>query len=317
MNVSIILEWENVILSGENRTRSSLPDLCQQMRELAERRDFRFEVLLVYSTAEFTRDQIDMTIKQGFADIGTGMEVRPVAFDDGAYWEKKNAGADSATGDFLVFFDSDTAPEPGWLAALLAPFDSDDVHAVAGETYPELDGYYSRAMALFWLFPLRSDRRDLAPSTVAYGNNSAFRRTTFLKYRYRSQEQFRSGASDLLQRMAADGIVTYMQPTARCGHPPPNGLAHFVRRAACEGHDNVMLLRRTVGRAPWRQSYWTLRQRTAGDLLAIRRGYQKVGLSPVGAFGAALLAMAYSCCILLGEALTRIDPAIVRRHLRV
>jgi hypothetical protein len=287
------------------------------MRDLAERSGHTFEVLLVYSTVEFTPAQISQTIAHGFVDAGTFVKVRAVAFDDGAYWEKKNAGADVATGDILVFFDSDTAPEPGWLAALIAPFQSPDVHAVAGETYPELRGYYSRAMALFWLFPLRSQRRELAPTDAAYGNNSAFRRSTFLAYRYRSLDQFRTGAGDLLRRMRADGIITYGQPTAKCGHPPPNGLAHFVRRAACEGHDNVVALRRTAGRAPWRQCYWTLRKRTVGDLRAIRQNYRRVGLSRFGAAGAAVLAVAYGACILMGEVLTRVDPRIVRRYLRV
>src|SRR5690242_8535444 len=37
----------------------------------------------------------------------------------------RNLGARQANADVLVFLDADTAPEPGWLDALLAPFARD------------------------------------------------------------------------------------------------------------------------------------------------------------------------------------------------
>jgi hypothetical protein len=117
--------------------------------------------------------------------------------------------------------------------------------------------------------------------------------------------------------MEADGITTFVQQRARCGHPPPNGVTHFIRRAACEGHDNVMASIMTTGRAPLRLSYWTIRQRTVGDLRAIRQRYRAVGMTQLGAIGATGIALAYSGFILLGEALSRINPELVRRHFGV
>ena len=48
----------------------------------------------------------------------------------------RNLGAGHARSAIVVFTDSDTLPQPGWLAAILAPFSSPDVIAVEGPVRP-------------------------------------------------------------------------------------------------------------------------------------------------------------------------------------
>lgn len=48
----------------------------------------------------------------------------------------RNAGLEAARGDVVVFLDDDAVPEPGWLAALAAPFRDPSIKAVGGAAAP-------------------------------------------------------------------------------------------------------------------------------------------------------------------------------------
>jgi cellulose synthase/poly-beta-1,6-N-acetylglucosamine synthase-like glycosyltransferase len=53
----------------------------------------------------------------------------------------------------IVLLDSDAQPEPGWLQALLAPFQLADTICVNGYTYLGHSDFISRTLALIWVFP--------------------------------------------------------------------------------------------------------------------------------------------------------------------
>jgi GT2 family glycosyltransferase len=51
----------------------------------------------------------------------------------------RNTGVEAATGEIVVFLDDDALPEPGWLAALIAPFDDPTIAGVGGRAEPIWD----------------------------------------------------------------------------------------------------------------------------------------------------------------------------------
>jgi GT2 family glycosyltransferase len=49
----------------------------------------------------------------------------------------RNSGVNAATGDVIAFLDDDAVAAPGWLAALVAPFDDPSVGCVGGRVEPD------------------------------------------------------------------------------------------------------------------------------------------------------------------------------------
>jgi hypothetical protein len=311
---SVIIEWENVHRAGSPRAREMLRRLASEMVPL-EARSMSGEVIIVCD-ADAAADELDRLVAETFP---AGASVRVIEVRDEPYYEKKNSGAREATGSVLVFLDSDVIPEDQWLESLLGSFERSGVDVVAGSTYIEPRSFYSKAFSLFWFFPLRSEEGGLVPADVLFGNNIAFRRSLFLAHPFPQVDQFRGQCGMLIEELRRNGAGIFLQRGSRCAHPPPNGLAHFLRRAICDGHDNVVICRRVTGskRIAWRQTYWAAAVWSRRFSRGIWSRYRDVGLTPFGAVGATMVAMAYVGCMVAGDVLTRMSPSIVRRHFSI
>jgi len=193
------------------------------------------------------------------------------------------------------------------------------VEVVAGNTYIEPTTLYAKAFAAFWFFPPRSNEEGLVPADVLFGNNIAFRRELFLAHPFPVVEQFRGQGGMLIRDLREIGAGIYLQRSSRCSHPPPNGFIHFVRRAMCDGHDNVVIALRSTGRSrlPWRHSYWSARSLLNNSLRAIRERYDALGLTPVSAIVAISIAFGYVLCMGFGEILTRWNRTLVPRRFSI
>lgn len=129
-------------------------------------------------------------------NASVGDETRQVAEGRGARWvveprvgldRARNRGLDEARTELVAFTDDDARPEPAWLAALLAPFASPDVHAVTGLVLPaelrtpaqllfeEAYGGMGKGMRLR-VHSERMRRSHVRPERVGVGCNMAFRR---------------------------------------------------------------------------------------------------------------------------------------------
>ena len=91
------------------------------------------------------------------------------------YYKLKNRGMQMASTDISVMLDSDAAPCPGWIEAMVKPFDNAQVQAVAGFTVLGHDNLLSRTMALSWIMKLPSERDLPVKHRKMYANNCAFR----------------------------------------------------------------------------------------------------------------------------------------------
>jgi glycosyltransferase involved in cell wall biosynthesis len=237
------------------------------------------------------------------------------------YYEQKNFGADQSKSDLILFLDSDVVPEEGWLASLLETFQDPGVQVACGNTYIPPEGFYNKAFALFWFFPLRTKESGLRQTTDRYSkaNNIAFRREVFETFRYPSLPTFRGQCAALRKTMGAYGIDTFLQQVARVSHPSPNGLRHFVKRAVCQGHDSVARYRlhEKSHTASLRHSFKWYLGNLRRSLKRISRHYRKVKLGPAGAVGAFGLAVFYYTLGFMGASLAIFRPDFVRRRFAI
>ncbi|MBE9031133.1 glycosyltransferase family 2 protein [filamentous cyanobacterium LEGE 11480] len=154
------------------------------------------------------------------------------------YYGAKMLGAEIATGDILVYYDSDCIYEPTWLRTILQSFANPEICIVAGETRTRGIGLYGTAMALAYIFPQYSGQTQLQTGSQYYLNNVAFRREFLLENPIPTElPLYRGNCVIHAKQLTCDGITIWRQPQARATHAPPNGWTHFYWRFLLIGYD--------------------------------------------------------------------------------
>lgn len=155
------------------------------------------------------------------------------------YYEAKMLGAEMATGEAVVYTDSDCIYEPTWLQRILSSFiQGDNIQVVSGETATLNKGIYGTAMALTYIFPPFSSQKALIPTEQYYLNNVAFRREFLLKYPIPVDlPLYRGNCVIHAHKLRDTGCTIWRQPLARATHAPPNGFSHFFWRFLLIGYD--------------------------------------------------------------------------------
>jgi hypothetical protein len=298
--ISIIVEWENVILAGAPRARAMLARLAGEARCCEE----PLEILFCHPGAD----------PPELAEAGAALPpvCRFVAASGAHYYELKNVAAAEARGAILVFLDSDVIPAEGWLQALLAPFADPAVQVVAGHSTIDAENLYSRAFALTWFFPLPAGPAPLQPVPRFFANNVAFRREVFLAHPFSALEGTSRGACvRLAQELGRQGITIWKTTAARVTHPAPRGFRHFLLRGLAEGRDRI-LPERGWRATPLATAARWLRNCLAG-LVSILLRHRRVGLSPAGIPAAAAICFAYYSLYAAGELGAWLGLKAVRR----
>jgi Glycosyl transferase family 2 len=319
--VSVIVEWENAKLSDLDRAERMLAQLGAQMAEAARKRGLEAELLVLYDS-----DEIDPAVPRTAiaAQIDAAAwpgTIRLVPAAEKRYYEQKNAGAQLAKGEVLVFLDSDVVPDEGWLDGLLAALDDPNVDFVGGEAYHATETLHDRLFAAFWGFPTRHPSRGIYRRQSFYANNLAVRRETFLANPFPDAAAYRGQCAALAKSMHGKGISVYRQGASAVSHPPPRGARTFVVRALCQGHDTIYWKsRRRFGAwlhtnpaasiLRWLRALWHVLAR-----VAMRT--RMVGLGPLGALAAVGMGFAYYSCKLGGEVIAFFAPDVIRRNLSV
>lgn len=143
----------------------------------------------------------------------------------------RNCGARSAASSIVVFTDSDCEPTPGWLEAMLRPFDDPSVAGTKG-------AYRSRQGALIARFTQleyeeKYDRmRRFANIDFVDTYAAAFRREVFLSSGGYDESFPVPSAEDvdLSFRLAAAGWRLVFVPDAVVFHRHPERLGHYLQR---------------------------------------------------------------------------------------
>src|SRR5947209_4592367 len=166
--VSIVLEWETGGEFDKGRAERCIAEINRQLHALAARFDAPPELILVRGAEQPESLLPDLSWPGRFEIVAA-----PAGH---AYYQKKNFGFSRASGAIVLFLDSALAPEPGWLAAMIAPFAHPARLVVTGRTHFETRTLYDRAMALFWIFETRCPDATVRPARRLVSNNIAFRR---------------------------------------------------------------------------------------------------------------------------------------------
>ncbi len=319
VSFSVVIEWDNARLSELGRTHRMLAQLAAQLAALDPARFFLRQVLFAFDRTRVQRELVEGIVRGALSGCLRTGRLGLLATDCLGYYELKNAGARRCDGEVVVFLDSDIVPEDGWLRRLLGPFRDPRIRVVAGSAYIEPQGFYSKAVALWWFFPLRDAHGGLRPTNRFFANNIAFRRELFLATGFPRTATFRGQCILLANRLRRSGVQILERRDARVAHPPPNGGWHFVCRALCEGHDNALLAGsgREPAAASWRASWKRLRSLIAQARARVRRNRAALGLGPLAGAGATLLACAYYLLGFCGERIALRRPGIIRKYFPV
>lgn len=323
--VSVIVEWENVLLAEMDRCRRMLRELRQQILELNLQisNTIEFEIVVVFNEEIVQPALVTSELVQIFQAGDPHIAWRLTPATGLNYYDLKNFGALRADGDIILFLDSDVIPEAGWLKMLLGSLDDPQVNVVAGNTFLDLSSFMGRAMALSWLFPPRASDSVLKEVPWFFANNVAFRKSTAAQFPFPKMEEgaTRGSCSQLAENLRHEGIKIYQHSGAQVSHPPPNGWHHFFIRGVAQGRDEL-LLRRIYRGQSWfgREGYRELRRsfksmfRGFGSIL---KQHKEVNLSAGEIPLALAIVLVYWNCRLFGCWGTQAFPKYMRSHFRI
>jgi glycosyltransferase involved in cell wall biosynthesis len=159
------------------------------------------------------------------------------------YYQAKNLLASHATGDILVFCDSDCVYETQWLEEILAGFvQAPTAEVIAGETVIEVKGAYSLGIAINYMLHRQAASSELKKCKFYYLNNVAFRRTFFSEHPIPDYIKiFRGTCSVHSKQIAERGIPIWKNALAKAYHLPPQNLKYYLLRFLIMGHDHYWL----------------------------------------------------------------------------
>jgi glycosyltransferase involved in cell wall biosynthesis len=299
---SIVVETENLAVTDIAGLEESLDSLAAQQPSPAQAN----EVIVIESGDVPTALRDRLAAKYPWVRF-----VRSES--DLSYEGAKVEGARLATGEIVLYADSDCVYEPRWIKSMLAPFAAySDLRVLAGETGIRGDGPYALAIALTFFFDGHSGREDLYPLPTYYFNNVAFRRR-FLLENPPSVDgaSYRGGIVLHIMELSRNGYTIWWQPRARAHHAPPKGLITWFWRYLLIGSDNVAIQRAMMDR--WqttrrivRVSRWTkLKRRLKGYVLRKPIGALYLPLAlPIAALSIGL--------VYIGNRITRVWPNYIR-----
>src|SRR5262245_9756890 len=242
VELSVVVEWENVLLSEEDRCFQMLRQLRKQLSEIAH----TAEVIVLFNPKQIGRPVIESVLRDTLELNGSdsSVDLRLEEAEGKHYYSLKNEGAARAHGDIVIFVDSDVMPEDHWLKEISQPFfDHPGVGVVAGHTYLAHQSLREKAFALGWFFPLRNGENTFHSSSPRFfANNVAFRRDIIQQNPFPNMVggSTRGACTQLARKLTASGISIWTNTAARANHPPPSDLQHYFIRAFAHGRDNIL-----------------------------------------------------------------------------
>jgi GT2 family glycosyltransferase len=191
---------------------------------------------------------VDDASVDGMAATAPRWGARVIVGDGRGPAAARNLGARAARGEILVFLDADTAPRPGWLAALLAPFDDESVVAVKGR-------YYTRQRSLvarFAQMEFEEKYARLARAThvdFVDTGTAAFRRSALLAAGGFDERLTCAEDVDLAYRLASRGARFAFAPRAGVEHRHAARLDQYLLKKARFGFFRLQVYLRYPAKA--------------------------------------------------------------------
>lgn len=232
------------------------------------------------------------------------------------YYEAKMLGAKLATGEIIVYFDSDCIYQTNWLKNILTPFSDSDIQIVAGETKTRGDDPYGTAMTLIYIFPPFSSQTQLSKTSQYFLNNVAFRRELLLNYPILTEiELYRGNCVIHAHSLRSSGYSIWKQPQAKATHAPPENFSHFFWRFLLIGYDYYWQ-KQVLSKAQFKQDIDNTVFGTSGKLQAFSERVKAIQSSPRHLFNLPLavpIVITALMLILIGYIITLINPNYLLR----
>ncbi|MDN3202877.1 glycosyltransferase family A protein [Algoriphagus sediminis] len=247
MLISVIMEWENALLSELGRTEEMLISFFSQARKLHH----EFEIIIVHDPNLVTGDFIQDFIKSSVPDLSRSelSKLRLIERQGLHYFAFKNIGIQEANGESVICLDSDVIPEDNWLEKLIDSHEENDKAVIGGLTYIDYSNFMGKCFGLCWFFPKRTKLDVVVPSNIIFSNNFIARKKLLCENPYPDLDGKATRGADVLlwRRLLEKGVGIFMNLGAKVSHPPPNGVKHFFVRGLAEGRDEYYQLKETTG----------------------------------------------------------------------
>lgn len=319
MDISIVLEWENAVLSELTRTRRLLQEIFIQTQP----REEEFELLVLHNERQVKKKFILGFIEQVISenDLRPRVPISVVDVEDAHYFQLKNKGVELAKGEKIIFFDSDIIPHSGWMDKVLEAHVQHPDSIVSGSSYIDYTDLTGKAFALSWFFPLLPTTSELKEVSMIFSNNYLAPREMMLSNPYPQMEEgVTRGADTLLwERLRQNGIKLFTHTGARASHPAPNGLQHIVKRGLAEGRDDYLKLfeKEFAAEKPFFRIVWIYLARLRKTFKSTLVHRRRVGLKGYQVPSALGLMFFYYQLFLLGALTTLLLPSVAKSSWRI
>ena len=257
---SVVVEMENAATVCWHDVGQTLHVLTEQILALHVPLQNKPQVILAHPGEEHESAGLIEAARREAPGLSEAARVQAVSVSGGRYYELKNAGISRSDGELIVLLDSDAVPEPGWLAALLAPFHDPKTIVVHGCTYLGHFDLVSRTLAMIWVFPLRDhDEREVKRRSLN-ANNCAFRAKTLGLNPFPIDNGFKVGCTKFMKQLQECGIEL-VRVAAYVKHAPLTGFRFLVWRGLVTGRDADRKVADLKSRSRWRRfrsalSFW-------------------------------------------------------------
>ena len=301
---TIVIEWENAIDVEDEWADRAVAGLEKELEATAADIHGRPVVTYLFNSKAVTPDAITRAIAQAGPKLRQYADVEIVPTDGLSYYELKNLGARRAKTEVSIFLDSDAAPQPGWLRGMLEPFNDNSIMAVGGITVLAHEDFFSRALALIWIFGLYEERKQTAARWGIYANNTAVRTSFFNQHPFPKLNAFKYSCVFWLRGILAQGFRYVRVPDALTIHAPHPGFRFLLWRAWVTGLDRDFYVSQNRGPSrltrAGRATGFFLTRTVRGWWRIITKGHL-VGLPFWQVPGAMAVGFAYSAGLFAGQ----------------
>lgn len=233
---SLVLEMENARSVDLEEVSVGLTALAREIGAVSSLGFARPQIVISHGGDEADTLLLRSNIASAASQLEQVADLIFAACPGGRYYDLKNNGIPATDGDVVIFTDSDTVVESGWLSAMLGPFQDPATVAVNGYTYLYYDDFMSRTFALIWFFPMAQKDTRFASKRAINANNVAFRRDWIANHPFPENNGFKVSCTLLMRALERDGHKL-VSANARVYHHPPRGWRFFRWRALVTGRD--------------------------------------------------------------------------------
>ncbi|HKC04367.1 MAG TPA: glycosyltransferase [Patescibacteria group bacterium] len=228
---SIVLETENLGMAGVEDLEKSLNSLKSQKYPIKKAK----EVLII--AGGHVSEDVQKRLKKKYPWVTIKKTKEHLD-----YVGAKAVGSKIAKGDILIFVDSDSVYEKGWLGNMLKVFsDFPDADVVSGNTEPRINSNYAMSLTLAWMFIIRGPIRKTKEVYEVPMNNFAIKRNALLKVPLPKNLPFYRSGSIWKNWLIENGLKIYTTPNVMGYHATPANLRDWWYRMLINGRDFVAL----------------------------------------------------------------------------